>query len=89
MTGLETIIKEFIEHEYCALLVYDVQVVCEDDYWCLRLFLDGGRIPLEMCYQTESEDEFLGFVCNEIINRELIRVDHFKLIKYEKGDQRF
>ena len=44
-------------------------------------------IPLVICSQSTSEDNFYEFITKEIASRNLVRVDYLKLVKINNTDE--
>lgn len=84
MTELETKIFEFIECRYKLKFLGKVEVIHETGDHCLRLTLNNYMIPMQICFQCETEDEFFEFITKELTKRNLSRVGYFKL-KLEHG----
>lgn len=88
MTGLESKIFEFIEEKYKACFLGKVEVKISNGEYCLMLTLNNYMIPLVICYQTNSEDEFYNYITKELSTRDLVRVDRLKLIKDDEGEKK-
>lgn len=87
MTGLETKIFDFIEKQYKAKFLGEVKVIIDGDEYCLNLTLNNYMIPLVICSQSTSEDNFYEFITKEIASRNLVRVDYLKLVKINNTDE--
>lgn len=81
MTGLELKVFNFIEKKYKAEFLGKVEIKVNDDEYCLYLSLNNYMVPIIICAQSTSDDNFYNFITKEISLRDLVRVDYLKLVK--------
>ena len=88
MTGLELKIVEFIEKQYKAefLGLVKIEIIGED--YSMKLFTSNPMNPIVICAQVTNDDAFYDFVTKEISERDLVRVDHVKLIKIDENREK-
>lgn len=68
------IIDETIEGEYIGKL----EVIVDDDWYTLNLFMNMHNAPLVMAYQG-TEDDFKNYIREEIKRRKLEKVFRYEL----------
>lgn len=68
------IIDETIEGEYIGKL----EVIVDDDWYTLNLFMNMHNAPLVMAYQG-TEDNFKNYIREEIKRRKLEKVFRYEL----------
>ena len=49
--------------------------------YCLNLTINNQMIPMIICSQSQTDDDFYNFITKELSLRNLIRVDYLKLVK--------
>lgn len=68
------IIDETIEGEYIGKL----EVIVDDDWYTLNLFMNMHNAPLVMAYQG-TEDDFKNYIREEIKRRKLEKVFRYEV----------
>lgn len=81
--GLEKILRDIIEKEYCCEFVKPIKVKIDGDRYTAIIYLHddlfGGLVISNQC---ESEQKFLDYFTKEIKTKRLDRSCHFKLKVY-------
>ena len=54
----------------------------------MKLFTSNPMNPIVICSQATDDDSFYNFVTKEISERNLVRVDHVKLIKIDENREK-
>ena len=80
MVGLERQIYNYIECKYKCCFTGGVSVEKHGTHYCLKLELDHKWVPLWICQDCNTDEEFYKFVCNQIDTRRLDRMEHFKIV---------
>ena len=88
MTGLELKIVEFIEKQYKAEFLGSVKIEIIGGDYNMKLFTSNPMNPIVICSQATDDDSFYNFVTKEISERNLVRVDHVKLIKIDENKEK-
>ena len=88
MTGLELKIVEFIEKQYKVEFLGSVKITITEEEYIMKLFTSNPMNPIVICLQTTDDDSFYDFVIKEISERNLVRVDHVKLIKIDENREK-
>ena len=70
------IIDETIEGEYVGKL----EVIVDDDWYTLNLFMNMHNSPLVLAYQG-TEEEFKNYIREEIKKRKLEKVMRYEVIR--------
>lgn len=86
MTGLESKIFDFIQCNYKVKFLGSVKVEESDGEYCLLLTLNNYMVPMQICYQGTSED-FEQFIYKELIKRNLVQVDYYKIVLQHGQEQ--
>ena len=82
MTGLESKIFDFIETQYSVEFKGIVSVTISNGEYCLSLTLNNYMIPMVLCGQYDTDDEFYSFITKQIVERNLVKVDYLTLKKH-------
>ena len=87
MIGLERRIYDYIECKYKCCFTGGVSVEKHNNHYCLKLELDSWQVPLWICSDSKSDNDFFCFAKTQIDKRELIRTEHYKVV-LENGGQK-
>ena len=89
MNHLEKQILDIIEKRYKRKYVGGIKVTKLLSGYKLVLYMGNSDKPrIQICADVESEEDFLKFIEQELISRQLERVQFFKGVKIEEDDQR-
>lgn len=91
MKELEEKIHDYIKNLYKKEFIGLLQVKKINDIYELTLGIPVEDIPTKISLQTDSEEEFLEYVCDELKKRNYIRTQYFTVKRrpdngiHEKG----
>lgn len=85
MKELETKIHEYIEHLYKAKFTNRLEVNHSNGIFELILGLPVDDIPTTISLQTDDEEKFLEYVCNELKSRNYLRIKFLNVKRVEHG----
>ena len=80
MTTLEKEILEIINDATDSEYIGKLQVVVDDGFYTLRLFLNLEMVPMIISYQG-TEQEFKDFIYEEMKNRKLQKVFRYEVLR--------
>lgn len=73
-------ILKIIDETICGEYIGKLEVIIDDDWYTLNLYMNMYQSPLVMAYQG-TEEEFKNYVRDEIKRRKLEKVMRYKVIK--------
>ena len=79
MKELEDKIREYIEHLYNAKLTAKMTVSKIDDIYELKLDMPIEDIPTIISLQTDDENEFFCYICEEFRKRNYMRIQFYNV----------
>lgn len=80
MTTLEKEILEIINDATDSEYIGKLQVVVDDGFYTLRLYLNLEMVPMIFSYQG-TEQEFKNFIYEEMKNRKLQKVFRYEVLR--------
>ncbi len=85
MKELEDKIHDYIKNLYKRKFVGSLKVKKENGIYELIIGIPVEDIPTTISLQTDSDDEFLEYVCNELKSRNYIRTQYFTIKRVDHG----
>lgn len=91
MKDLEDKIHDYIRNLYKKEFIGELIVTYKDGIYELSLGIPVADIPTKISLQTDDEEEFLKYICNELKSRNYNRVEYFVIKRrpdngiHEKG----
>lgn len=74
-------ILDYIKTLYKAEYIGFIQVTQVDNVYQLKMGLPCYMVPTSNIYETDSDEEFLNFIYEELRTRNYMRLDIYKTIR--------
>lgn len=85
MKELENKIHDYIKNLYKRKFTGSLKVKKENGVYQLLIGIPVEDIPTSISLQTDSEEEFLKYVCDELKARNYLRTQYFTIKRVEHG----